>query len=309
MVRIDLRNSFARIEYAYTWFDYAIALPFLALLPRFAGRALAKLRGNFHFALKRDWRAFSFEDSQLHLRTWQAYATICPHLNARKIRRLVRRRYIAQSLEEYETYLLIRGKFTPEEVEYINFDAVKSYTDLNPHTVFVTGHIGPSVMASVCISKFGIPLMGMSSNITRDERVHPAIQRFYTEKYRVFAQYTNEGSIVDAEGNTLKFFRHISKHGSVVIIGDLPPLNSSEQITYESFFNEIRGFAGGPRKLANHAGTKVIGFVCRYNEGRYQMEFSSPDENAYQFLEQQIAREPEQWWAADLLPLFPKAPD
>lgn len=289
----------------YTWFDYSLILPLIALLPIKIGRRLASLRGTLYFKYNRDWRTFTFGDNDLFDRTFKSYRQIRPKDSEPQIRELVRQRYIYQSLEEYEAHLVINGRFQKQVIRFENTEPVKHLLTTNANIVFITGHFGASLEAVTQLKYFGVPVLGMSSSITRDDRVHPSITRFYDKKYRAIAKYLNGGDVIDIEGNAKQFYRFLRQQGSLIIIADLPPASSNEEPIYRRFFHEDRGFASGPTKLAQSANTQLVPFVCFYENGGYVMRFGAPGNEPYQFLEQEFGSRPHMWWAADILPLLP----
>jgi lauroyl/myristoyl acyltransferase len=148
-------------------------------------------------------------------------------------------------------------------------------------------------------------VLGMSSSVVDDPRVHPAIARFYRRKYAAITPYMNGGGIIDRQGNAAKFVRFLLRGGAVGIVGDLPP-DPGEQPLVKMFLGKQRGFAPGAVKLAEMTGAKILAYVCVYSGGEYVLRFSAPEQDPYQFIEEAIRSEPSQWWAADLLPLLPE---
>lgn len=290
-----------KIESIYIRFDYGILLPFFGIFPYKLGRFFAKCRGALYFYFQRDWRSFTFGDTELFKRTLNSYKIIIPNLNNKEYTKLTRQRYIYQSVEEYEAVLLSQGKFPLAEVVYEGEKEVFEYIQKNPHCVFITGHFGNS-LAGVCFLEFlGIPILGMSSSVTKNSNVHPSITKLYNEKYKAIAKRLNGGDVIDIEGNAKKFMDFLKKTGSLIIIADLPPASVNEVPLFKDFFGKKRGFASGASKLSKSVNGKIIPFVSYYENGKYIMKFGDLKNDPYNFLENEIQKRPYLWWACDLL--------
>jgi len=295
-----------KFQNIYIGFDYGVVLPFFALLPYKMGRFLAKCRGAVYFYLKRDWRSFTFGDDTLHDRAFRGLKSIVTNRSEKEYKLLLRSRYIHQSIEEYEAVLLRKGKFPAVEVEYRGLEAVEKSIAENPHCVFITAHFGNSLAGVSFLEVLGVPVLGMSSDVTKKDMVNNSITKLYDEKYKAIGAKLNGGEVIDIEGNTKKFLKFLKQKGSLIIIADLPPTHHNETPEFREFFGEKRGFASGATKLASSANSKIIAFVSYYLNGKYIMQFSQENQEPYSFLEQEINKRPNLWWASDLLELYPK---
>lgn len=295
-----------KLHNLYIWFDYSIFLPFCAFLPLCIGRALCTLRGIVYFYLKRDWRSFTFGYDTLFERALQSYKEIFPKKNEKQYLDLAKKRYIAQSLEEYDAMLAIQGKFNGLHVCYHNEKPIVELMKENPHQVFVTSHFGSSIEAFIFLQIFQTPILVMTSNVTKHHRVHRSITKFYDKKYRSIEPFLHGGQMLDAEGNTKEFYRFLHQIGSLAIVADLPPGNAKNTKVEADFFGKKRAFAGGASRLANKMNTNPIPYVCYYEDGGYHMVFGDLDVNPYAFFESQIKKRPHLWWASDLLQSYPK---
>lgn len=301
-------SSNAWFSRVWTGIDYDILLPVMARLPITWGRVIARLRGRFYATLKRDWRTFSFGDSELYQRTFNTLKELTPELNDAQCHELVARRYEAQSLEEFEGACLPTRNISDWPLHIEGLDEVLSQLASQPRVVFVTTHFGSSILGTAMLGCLGIPVLGMSSNVVEDSRVHPAIGRFYRRKYAAMAPYLRGGEILDRQGNASKFVRFLLRGGAVVIVGDLPP-DPHEQPLVKSFLGKSRGFAPGAAKLAEMTHAKLMAFTCVYCDGQYVLRFSEPGQDPYEFISAAIRAAPSLWWAADLLPLLPEFAD
>jgi len=292
-----------KINYLYIWFDYGVLLPFLALLPHKVGRYFARLRGQFYFYKRRDWRSFCFGDNELFNRTFDGYKEMFPELFDEEILNLVRQRYVYQSLEEFDSALIINGKYHKIGVKYIGDEEVREYLKDSEKAIFTTCHFG-SIVGLTYLGVFNKPTLHMASNVTKQSSVHPAITRFYIKKYLVGNEYMNGGEIMDVEGNEKKFFKFLKNGGSLSTVADLPAAVGSEKPLWKSYFGKDRAFAVGIERLSKVTNTKIIPYVCYYEKDRYIMKFAKLDEDIYSFFENEIRKRPEMWWAVDLLPTY-----
>jgi lauroyl/myristoyl acyltransferase len=288
-------------------FDYDHLLPCLARLPVSFGRALAALRGRIYARLARDWRQFSFDDEGLLVRTRQAFEELMPGADAAAVRRAVRRRYVMQSLEELEAAWLSCRDLGQWSVEYVGLEPVLAALKVHGRAVFVTAHFSSSILGTIHLHRLGIPVLGMSSNVVDDPRVHPAIGRFYRKKYAAMGRYLRGGKILDRQGNAREFIKFLKKGGAVVIVGDLPP-DPNEVPMEIQFLGKVRGFASGAARMADIVCAPLLSFVCEYTPQGYRVTFTAPAQKPFALIEAHIMKDPAAWWAADLLPLFPLGP-
>jgi len=166
----------------WIWFDYEILLPLLAFMPQKIGRHIASVRGTLYFHIKRDWRSFTFGDMEIWNRTYSAYKEIFPNLNHIDYLNLVKKRYEYQSIEEFESALLIQKKYHKINVKYIGLESIENYLANNPHVVFTTAHFG-SIIGLTFLKILKIPVLHMGSNVIKQKIVHPSITKFYIQKY------------------------------------------------------------------------------------------------------------------------------
>lgn len=291
--------------------DYGHLLFWLGRLPPSVGRTLAAWRGRIYAAWRRDWRAFSFADPALHARTLETMRHLRPGASQASLKRLVRQRYVAQSLEEYEAARLIETGLHDWPLRYEGLDAVLQHLAAcdgdasQSRIVFLTAHFGSSIIGTGMLQPLGLPVLGMSSKVVDQPQVHPSIGWFFRRKYEALRAHLQGGWIQDHEGNARLFARFLSKPGAVVIVGDLPP-GASEQPHWCTGVGETIGLAPGAVKLARMKGAHLMAFVCVRDERGYVLRFSAPHQDPYRFLFEQIQLRPDLWWAADLYPLYPK---
>lgn len=280
----------------------------MAMMPVKMGRYFASMRGKIYAKIGRDWRQFSFADHGLKQRVRNSLKTILPDADDLKINRLLEQRYIMQSLEDLEACWLMHKNIMSWPVSYEGLDYVQELIKIHGRVVFVASHYGSSILGVIHLRTLGVPILGMSSNVVEHELVHPAIGRFYRNKYKGMQPFLNGGKVLDREGNSRKFLNFLKGNGSIVIIGDLPPDPQEEPVVID-FFGKPRGFASGAHRFAKIFKIPLLSFVCEYSNSGFKIKFSSANENPYTFLEQQIKKNPSAWWASDLLELYPVVND
>jgi len=294
-------NHLGWIQRQWISWDYDILLPLLARLPLSWGRRLAGWRGLLYAKLQRDWRQFSFQDNDLHIRTQQALHQLLPEANAFTVKQAVAQRYQMYSIEEWEAACMIIGHdISRWPVICEGLEDIRILLQGNPSIVFLTAHFGSNILGVIFLQRLGIPILGMSSNIVDDPRIHPSISRFFRKKYAAMKPYLNGGQVLDREGNTNKFVRFLQRDGAVVLLADMPGPH------IQSFLGSSCGLASGPIKLAKIAQAPLAAFVCEFSNGSYYLRFSAPSEDPYAFIGQAIRRNPSAWWASDQLPLMQK---
>ncbi len=292
-----------RFSRGLIFLDHALLLPLLAKLPVRWGRSLARARGRLNAKWGRDWRRFSFGDP-VHVRTQQVIEQLRADLSQASKQGLFQERFEYQSIEEYEAACLHTGQTSCWPVQYMGLEGVMNVLAAKGRVVFVTSHFSSSILGTAFLGALGVPVLGMSSNVVDRAEVPASVSRTYRRKYKAMGRTLNGGEIMDREGNTPKFVRFLKKGGAVVIVGDLPP-EPNETPRWANFLGEIRGFASGAQRLSELLDAPLMSFVCQFEQGQHCVKFSSPGEDPYVFLSQQIERDLGQWWAMDVLNAYP----
>ncbi len=292
-----------RFSRGLIFLDHALLLPLLAKLPVRWGRSLARARGRLNAKWGRDWRRFSFGDP-VHVRTQQVIEQLRADLSQASKQGLFQERFEYQSIEEYEAACLHTGQTRRWPVQYMGLEGVMNVLAAKGRVVFVTSHFSSSILGTAFLGTLGVPVLGMSSNVVDRAEVPASVSRTYRRKYKAMGRTLNGGEIMDREGNTPKFVRFLKKGGAVVIVGDLPP-EPNETPRWANFLGEIRGFASGAQRLSELLDAPLMSFVCQFEQGQHCVKFSSPGEDPYVFLSQQIERDLGQWWAMDVLNAYP----
>lgn len=289
----------------YIWFDYEILLFVLAFLPLKLGRYLAKQRGVLYFHKKRDWRSFTFGDHGLWDRVYSSYKELFPDYNDAQLIELVKQRYIYQSYEEYESALNILGKFRRLQVEYEGFENIKPYVDERKSIIFASGHFG-SLYGFLFFDFMTNPMYAMTADIRKDPRVPKSIIKFMLKKYKGFEKNMNGGEFLPFDGNRKKFIKALKNGSNAIIIVDLPANGINEKPFWTDFLGEKRAMASGFHKIAQTTDSVIIPYVTYFENGIYKVKFGKSSQEAHQFLTGHIMKNPQMWWAADLLQSYKK---
>lgn len=292
-----------KLQHLYVRLDYEVVLPLLARMPNKVGRYGAKLRGILYFYLKRDWRSFTFGDFELWDNTYKSFREMFPQLGDREIVHLVKERYIYQSYEEFETAKILNRTYSKVPLEYVGKEWVEEYLLEKPNAIFATCHFG-SLVGQTNLQIFGKSMLHMGSSVTKQDCVHPSIREFYAKKYLIGNEYMNGGEIVDVEGNSKRFLKFVRQGGSLSAIADLPAPNVDKDAYWVNWFGKQRALAEGIHHISERNAVKIIGYVCYYQKGKYILKFAKPEENMYEFFENEIKNRPGMWWAADLLSIY-----
>lgn len=295
-----------KLHQHWTAFDYDHLLPFLARLPVKTGRQVATWRGWIYALIERDWRRFCLGDDALHQRLKQTFRELLPDADEQTLRKALRRRYVAQSLDELEACQLARRDLREWSVQCVGLEAVQESIESHGKIVFVTSHFASCVLGVALLEQLGIPVLVMTSNITEDPRVHRAVRDFYRRRKQHGDIYLNGGEVLFRQGNTRQFVKFLERGGAVVIFGDLPP-DTNESALVVDFLGKKRAVAAGASRLAELVNAPLMSFICERKAQGYELTFSQPGQCPYKLLEMKIAADPTAWWAADLLPLLPIA--
>ncbi len=294
-------------------FDYAIWLPLVGRLPLFAGYALSALRGYLNGLVGRDWRSVGLETRHVARQSAQGYRILLPTTSASELRALVRERFATESREEYEGRLIVAGRVEhlrchrdPRTLEWLHQRQGRGLMLLTPH--FDSFMLGIAFLGLT-----GMKINVMTSAITNDPKVDPAVSRHFFRKYRAMERLMNGGQMLDREPGLRPFYQMLARGECLVILADAPATPGGALVT-PHFLGARRKLAGGALRLAQKTDSDLGAFVCHYEcPGRYRLDMgpvhraSDPQalDAAYAFLSEKIQAAPGRWWAVDLLPLMP----
>jgi len=304
---------------AWQWFDYRVMLPGLARLPLPVGALLAQWRGLFNGWLDLDWRSLSLQQRFVYDATYAAQQQLCPQATPQQWRRQTLQRFVVNSREEWEASLFLRypvERFKAASTVYGLQEWLSAQRAGQP-MVLLTPHFDSFCMGIVLLGLHGLKVHAVSSAVVEDPRVHPAVRRFYWQKYRGMERYMNGGLIRHQEQDNRHFYRALQQGEAVVILADLPTPNQQSLVV--PFLGQLRCMASGPLRVAQKTHSLVGAFVCLHERtGQYRLmcaplrslDTESPARSfvpLYAFLDAYLHRYPARWWAADLLRAYHNA--
>lgn len=311
---IDWRALSARLAWRIVrWLhrvDFACVVPLLARLPIPLGQRLALWRGRLNGATGRDWRSVALGFRHVRAQSALGYRHLAPAASETTVRQWVHERFVAEARDEYEARLVAAHRVDGLEVALAPPDALQRLKQRERGLVLLTPHYQSFFIGVAFLARSGARVNGMSSAVTQDPRVDPAVQRHFDAKYRGLERYMNGGRVIDFETGTRQFYQMLNDKEIVVILADAPPLPGGATMQVE-FLGGRREVAGGPLRMAQRTDSDIGCFVCRHVAGaRYHLELGPMGRgddpgtwsNAYRFLSDAITRDPGGWWAADLLP-------
>ena len=307
------RWAWAAARRLHHW-DFAVLLPFMARLPIALGHRLAAWRGRFNALAGRDWRSMALGFRHIRSHCVGAYAQLAPGAGNEDHVRWTRERFVAEARDEYEARLTMARRVEELQCEIVApFDVRQALCKRERGLVLLTPHYQSFFLGIAFLARAsGARLNSMSSSVTSDPRVDPAVQRHFDDKYRALERYIG-GSVPDHETGTRQFYRMLQRHEVLVILADAPVLPDGAAMTVD-FLGGPRQLAGGALRMARATGSDVGAFVCRHLGGkRYRIEMSAigaaNDErtiaDAYRFLGRAIEADPGGWWASDLVTAMP----
>lgn len=292
--------------------DFAWLLPLIARLPLPMAYALSALRGLINASTGRDWRSVAL--GFRHIRRQSALAYACMPGTDQQRRLWCRQRFATEARDELEARLVANQRLgqlhctiSPAGAEKLLAQRERGLVLLTPH--FDSFYLGIAFLAQAsagCVNS-------MSSAVSQDPRVDPAVTQHFEQKYRGLERYLNGGKVPDMERGLRPFYRMLDRHETLVVLGDAPVLPDGAAMTVD-FLGAHRRLAGGALRLAVHSNSDLGCYVCRYlRPGHYEIEMGpcgdaqDPEtiKQIYLFLGAQIQAQPGRWWASDLLPSMP----
>jgi lauroyl/myristoyl acyltransferase len=294
--------------------DFQYLLPALAALPIPIGHALSACRGQFNSLTGRDWRSIALGFRHIAQQSALGYRALSLEASTTQVRRWCRQRFVAEARDEFEGRLAAAHRLGELSCEFTPPDTLARLRAGGRGLVLLTPHYQSFFAGIAFLARSGRTVNAMSSAVTRDPRVDPAVQEHFDAKYRGLEHYLNGGKVVDHELGVRPFYRMLERREVLVILADAPVLSGSGASMEVDFLGAKRVLAGGPLRLAQRTGSDVGCYVCRHLGGtRYQLELGgiAPADDpaamarAYQFFSVAIAADPGGWWAADLLPSMP----
>lgn len=292
--------------------DYAWMLPVMARLPLRLGYAASSLRGLINARIGRDWRSMALGTRHVARQAAEGYRLLRPQATETELQVLVRERFYAESREEFEGRLIVAGRVA--ELSRLIMPDVFLETCLHRERglLLLTPHFDSFMLGIAFLGLAGVTINVMTSSVTNDPLVSPAVQQHFFKKYRGMERMMNGGRMLDMELGLRPFYQMLERGECLVVLADAPAVAGGATITPD-FLGSRRLMAGGAYRMARKTGSDIGTFVCRYEKpGHYRIkggpfvEAREPGalDIAYRFLTDEIEATPGKWWASDLLPLM-----
>lgn len=294
-------------------FDFACVLPVLARLPLSLAYRGAHWRGLFNAMAGRDWRSMALGRRHIRSQSLAGYRLLPGTASEEVLAAWCAERFVVEAREEFEARLVGAGRvgalccaFEPSQAAAVGLARNRGLVLLTPH--FDSFFLGVAFLA-----RSGAKVNLMSSAVTQQPGVDPAVTRHFVEKYRGLERYLNGGKVLDMEGGLRQFYRLLERGETLVVLGDAPVLPDGVSAQVD-FLGASRLVAGGALRMAQRTGSDIGAYVCRHLEhDHYALQLGpvGPSDESksidalYAFLSAAIEANPGRWWGADLLVNLP----
>lgn len=293
-------------------FDYSILLPLLAHLPISTGYYLSNLRGKLKGYLGADWRSMALGSRHVARLSFDGYKILFPDASDSQIRTLVRERFQAEGLEEFEGNLIIADRISSLKCTMYPQDFLDQYVRREKGLVLLTPHFESFWLGTLFLARSGIKINAMTSSVTDDPRVSKSVQKYFYRKYRGMERAMNGGRMLNLESGLRQFYQILERGECLVVLADAPAVRGSAR-SCPLFMGCRRNMSGGAERLARKTSSDLGAFVCTYQGSSNYTLTGGPIVNLqtdgaldsiYNFLSTQIIKDPGRWGAVDLLPLM-----
>lgn len=297
--------------------DYGVLLPALARLPRGAARPLWLLRGLVNAVFDWDWRTLSLGHGYVRRSTMmamRALRALSPH-PLPPAATLTLRRYLCNSREEADCWRLLHLDYGRLSHEIRGLEPLLQARREGRGVVLLTGHFDSLYVGLALLARAGLTVNLMSSAITQQQAVPPAIRRHFQRKIASLETLLAPGRVVHFEDD-LGFFFQALRRGEIVVIACDGPSTTPKRATEVDFLGARRPMAPGPRVLAERASATVAMYRCQESRfGHFEVEVTEPLtleqgglQLAFHAFESHLLAQPWRWWAADLHPTYAALP-
>lgn len=295
--------------------DYEILLPLLARLPtRLAYRAVA-WRSRWHCQGQRDWAELTIGQPYVHERT----ARIGAQLRAAGYpvpATGVQERYDAVGREELDAYRLERYGWRRFHLHPEELRAALTQRTPGRGLVVLSLHFDKALIGAVGVGLMGLTTYAAASNLTEDERIDPAIRRYFLRKYRAAGNLMNAGGFVYIETGLRRLIKGLRRGEVVCLCADVPAGAHDGSGVWVPWLGAERRMQELGLRLAAETGSDMLGMVCTHDEDGGATWHCSPlmpsgtDPQAsylhiMAFLESWVRRLPHRWWALHQLGDYP----
>ena len=293
--------------------DFSWILPALARLPMTLAYRAAHWRGLINASTGRDWRSMALGRRHIRSQSLAGYRLLPVLASEETLSAWCAERFVVEAREELEAQLVatnrvdgLNCRFEPAQAAVVGLGRKRGLVLLTPH--FDSFFLGVAFLA-----RSGAKVNLMSSAVTQQPGVDPAVTRHFFKKYRGLEHYLNGGKVLDMETGLRQFYRLLERGETLVVLGDAPVLPDGVSAQVD-LLGASRLVAGGALRMAQSTGSDIGAYVCRHLErNNYALELGpvgTADESAaidavYAFLGAAIQSNPGRWWGADLLVNLP----
>lgn len=299
--------------------DFAWLLPLVARLPLGLAFGLGRWRGLLNARTGRDWRSMALGMRHIRRQSLAGYRLLPLAADEAQLRAWSDERFVVEARDELEARLVAAGRVHALACRSVNAEGgrfVGVPADRRRGLLLLTPHFDSFFVGVAFAARGGARVNLMSSAVTHDPRVDPAVQAHFSAKYRGLEPWLNGGQVLDMEQGIRPFYRMLERGETLVVLGDAPVLPNGVSAQVD-FLGAQRLLAGGALRLAQKADCDLGGYVCRMEQpGRYVMEWCEPGpandpatvQRVYALFTRAILSSPGRWWASDLLPAMPPCP-
>ncbi len=282
-------------------------------LPLTWGFALARVRGKLNAVAGRDWRSVALGFRHIRQQSLAGFRQLPMQADDSQLKAWRDARFVAEARDEFEARLLANNRARELQCSFTPPGASRTCAARSRGLVLLTPHYESFCLGIAFLGRAGGVVNSMSSAVTQDRRVDPAVRRHFDEKYRGLENYLNGGRVIDMELGLRPFYRMLERNETLVVLADSPVLPGGAAMSV-NFLGGKRTLAAGALRLAQRTGSEIGGFICvPAGSGIYELRLCQPGpsndpatiDRVYEFMSAEILANPGGWWAADLLPFMP----
>jgi hypothetical protein len=290
--------------------EYDLLLPALSSLPDAIAYRIAHARGRFNARHDRDWVSLGLRHRHVAAQVAEGFGLFLPPAQARAA---LIERFETVSREEMETRALARLG-----IDHFLLDAQPALEALAQRPrdrgiVLVTAHHETFLIGIAALGLRGEVVHTVTSTVSGDPRLHPAVRRHFARKYEGLRLHGNGGGTPEVEISMRHFYRALARHEAVVVLCDAPAPPGSPALCVP-WMGAHRHMAQGAFRLAEATGSLMAAFGCRWQGGRrHAVRLSALLDpkvlgmagcalQAFGFLEAHLRERPGRWWGSHLLP-------
>lgn len=296
---------------AHRWldFEYRTLVPLMSRVPERTAFWLFKFRAVVQYLLDSDWKTYVLGKKFLLEQTAAALRRIRPDADDNTVRKLVLRRFIHESHDEYLSCLMSgsKGAAILDQVVIQDLDHLKA-VNTSSGIVFVSIHYDAFCLGLAALGRQGLNMHVVNTEAIESEEIPIGVRGYYRGKYAAMEHLMN-GKMPYVEHSKDVFIEALQKRECVGLMGDIPGKRSTVII---DFLGVPFRMPLGAWKFARETGAKLSAFICMRDAGhRYHIETLRPyapgDDPLesmrpiYDFLEIWVRKDPDRWTSCYLL--------